>query len=132
MRFIASILGLTVAVAALAYSSFFVNPAYAQECTLKSEVLEIFARDKTEFRDLPAEEMEYFLANVAPNFVNIDPSVKVTSVIIATLNGAIVFGMEIDGCLTPPILMAPAAEESPAVDPSMFGPLKSPKAGVQS
>lgn len=78
---------------------------------------------------VPGDVFEAFIATVAVyvEALGYDPA-KATRAFTISGPAATFVGVEIGGCLIPPIKLS----ARPEVDPSMFGPLKSPKANVQA
>lgn len=108
---------------ALAFALFFASPVAAQQCDKFDEV---FAQLNQKGSGLiveiiPPEELEAFVAAIDPTYVP-----YVTRAFKGTGSAATVAGLEVNGCLLPPIVISYAS------DASMFGPLKSPSAFVLS
>ena len=108
-------------------------PVYASECLPGYSMPEVQAALDgygAKYRVLAPEEMDYFLTEVAPLFVTIAPEVEVSRIIVAQMGDKMAFGLEIDGCVSDPIMMV-GAPVQPA--PAFQSPaLKSPKAEIQS
>ena len=80
---------------ALAMSS----PVFA--CDTLEGVKEILKAQGASFSVVPADELEEFVDGIVP-VIGGEPE-GVTNAIVATMGEVVVFGLEIDGCMTPPI-----------------------------
>lgn len=82
--------------------ALFSTPVVAQEeCMTLSEVQAVVEGNGAPFKKVPDEELADFLAGVAPILGGIPEGT--TAAIVAMLGDTQVFGLEINGCMTPPI-----------------------------
>jgi len=82
-------------------------PVAAQECQSLTEVQAILDGNKMTHTVIPADEIAGFLEGTAKPVMGEVPE-GVTAVLVAILVDTMVFGLEIDGCMTPPIAFASA------------------------
>ena len=91
----------------------FVTPAAAQECASLSDVVGTLEGDGTKYVVLEPEAVQGFVDDVAEPVLGGDEIEGVTNVLVAALNGAVVFGLEIDGCIVGPFAI-PGVSVMPA------------------
>jgi hypothetical protein len=86
---------------ALAFA-LFSAPVVAQECTTLADAQAQVEANGFPFKKVPDEELATFLEAIAPILGGTVPE-GVTAAIVAMLGETPVFGLEIGGCMTPPI-----------------------------
>ncbi len=79
-------------------------PVAAQECTTMNDVKAIL-KDPSTYTEVPTDEMQGFLNGTVKAVLGEVPA-GVTAVLVAILGDKMVFGLEIGGCMTPPIPFA--------------------------
>jgi hypothetical protein len=83
-------------------------PVSAQGCQTLPEVQAILDGNEMTHTMVPEKDMADFIENtVKPALFGTVPE-GVTAVLVAILGDAMVFGLEIDGCMSPPIAFANA------------------------
>ena len=86
--------------------ALFTAPVVAQECQSLPEVQAILDGNGMTHTMVPADDMAGFLEGTVEPIVGELPDGSVTGVLVAILGDVMVFGLEIDGCMTPPIPFA--------------------------
>lgn len=89
---------------ALAFA-LFSAPVAAQECDTLDSVKAILDEGKIVYTEVPAAEVQGFLDGTVKAVLGEVPA-GVTRVLVAILGDKMVFGLEIGGCMTPPIAFA--------------------------
>lgn len=84
--------------------ALFSAPVVAQEdeCLTLSEVEVLVTEGGNPIKRVPDDELPAFLTGIAPILGGAIPE-GTTAAIVAMLGEVIVFGLEINGCMTPPI-----------------------------
>jgi hypothetical protein len=91
----------TLALAGALALALCVSPVVAQECATMADVQAIVEGNGAPFKQVPADELQAFLEGVAPILGGIPEGT--TGAIVAMIGDTPVFGLEIDGCMSPPI-----------------------------
>ena len=86
---------------ALAFALFAV-PAAAQECETIDHVQAAVESGGFPFMRVPDDELAAFLEAIAPAIGGVVPE-GVTAAVVAMIGETPVFGLEINGCMSPPI-----------------------------
>lgn len=92
----------TLALAGALALALFSAPVVAQECTTIEMAQAMVEADGGLFMKVPDDELAAFLESVAPILGGTVPD-GVTAGVVATIGDTPVFGLEIAGCMSPPI-----------------------------
>lgn len=112
---------LLAASAALALSACALAPAHAAggTCPTMQDVIGVLEADNTRYVVVDADKVQKFVDEVAEPVLGHEVE-GVTNVLLANLNGVMVFGLEIDGCFSNPYRLpvpAPAAQRQSGRSP---------------
>lgn len=87
---------------ALAFALFASPVAAQEECLKLADVQAMLDAESNPHKMVPADELAQFLEGIAPVLGGIPDGT--TAAIVAMLGETAVFGLEINGCMTPPIV----------------------------
>ena len=85
--------------------ALFSAPVAAQECDTLDYVKSLLDGNGMTYTEIPADEVQGFLDGTVKAVLGEVPA-GVTKVLVAILGEQMVFGLEIGGCMTPPIPFA--------------------------